>query len=147
MSVPEGKRGEGKFAVLVNAQMLCIYTIKICTNKNVFLPEYQNALTDDIIRTAKNIFIDCWTANNIRITKENENEADRQRNDERKKMRRRLQERAMLNCNNLLALMQIAQLLFHLKLKRIKYWGGRTLETRAMIKAWMESDLKRYSKE
>lgn len=147
MSVPEGKRGEGKFTVLVNAQMLCIYTIKICTNKNVFLLEYQNALTDDIIRTAKNIFIDCWTANNIRITKENENEADRQRNEERKKMRRKLQERAMLNCNNLLALMQIAQSLFHLKLKRIKYWGGRTLETRAMIKAWMESDSKRYSKE
>ena len=110
MSVPEGQRGKGKFTVLTKANMLGIYTVKICCNKKVFLPEYQHALTDDIIRTAKDIFIHCWTANNIRVGKD----------EEKRKERRRLQEQAANDCNNLLALMQMAQTLFHLKLKRIK---------------------------
>lgn len=136
MSVPEGQRGQSKFAVLVKAQQLCIYTIKICNNKKIFLPEYQSALTNDIIQTAKDIFIDCWTANNIMV-----------RGDEEKwKERRKLQERAARNCNNLLALMQIAQTLFHLKLKRIKYWGTNTIEVRNLIRTWIESDAKRYKK-
>lgn len=136
MSVPEGKRGESKFAVLVKAQQLCIYTIKICNNKKVFLQEYQSALTNDIIQTAKDIFIDCWTANNIMV----------RGNEERQKERRYLQERAARNCNNLLALMQIAQTLFHLKLKRIKYWGMNTIEVRNLIRAWIESDAKRFKR-
>ena len=49
------------------ARELAIHTIKICNNKNIFLPEYQSALTDDIIRTAKNIFVNVWTANNIMV--------------------------------------------------------------------------------
>lgn len=137
MSIPESQRGEGRFAVLIKAQQLAIYTIKICCNKNVFLPEYQSALTDDIIRTAKNIFIRCWTANNIRVGSDGE----------KRRERRRLQEQAANDCNNLLALMQMAQTLFHLKLKRIKYWGQNTLEVRGLIRGWIESDTKRYSKE
>ena len=31
------------------ARELAAYTIQICKNKKVFLPEYQSALTDDII--------------------------------------------------------------------------------------------------
>lgn len=49
------------------ARELALYTIKICTNKNIFLPEYQSALTDDIIRKAKDIYTNVWTANNIRV--------------------------------------------------------------------------------
>lgn len=137
MSVPEGQRGKGKFTVPTKANMLSIYTVKICCNKKVFLPEYQHALTDDIIRTAKDIFIHCWTANNIRVGKD----------EEKRKERRRLQEQAANDCNNLLALMQMAQTLFHLKLKRIKYWGERTIEVRTLIRSWIESDTKRYSQE
>lgn len=139
MSVPEGQRGEGRFTVLVKANMLAIYTIKICNNKNVFLEQYQSALTNDIIRTAKDIFIDCWTANNIMIRKTDEDK------EEKIKARRELQERAAIECNNLLALMQMAQTLFHLKTKRIKYWGGKTIEVRGLIRSWIESDTKRYS--
>jgi len=41
MSVPEGKRGEGKFEVLVKARNLFTYTLQICCNTNVFDPKYQ----------------------------------------------------------------------------------------------------------
>ena len=30
------------------ARELALYTIKICQNKNIFIPEYQSSLTDDI---------------------------------------------------------------------------------------------------
>ncbi len=82
MAVPEGQRGEGRFTVLVKANMLAIYTIKICNNKNVFLEQYQSALTNDIIRTAKDIFIYCWTANNILIRKTDEDKEEKKKVDE-----------------------------------------------------------------
>lgn len=139
MAVPENQRGKSKFEVFIKALDLCTYTIKICTNKNIFLEQYQNALTEDIIRTSKDIFIDCWTANNIMIRefpKDHENAVER----------RRLQEKAHRECNNLLALMQIAQTLFHLKTKRIKYWGSMTIEVRNLIQKWKESDAERFRK-
>lgn len=115
MSVPEHKRGKSKFEVFIKAQSLCIHTIKNCTNQNIFLPQYQNALTNDLIQTSKDIFIDCWTVNNIMIRSKEDYDNYMER--------KRLQEKAIRECTNLLAMLQIAQALFHLKTKRIKYWG------------------------
>lgn len=142
MAVPEGKRGERKMEVFTKANNLAIYTIKICNNKKVFLPEYQSALTNDIIRTAKDIFITAWDANGIRVTKTVDGQVvvDQEKREER----RRLQEISVRKCNSLLALMQIAQRLFHLPTKRIKYWGGMTTEVRDLLKKWKESDVRRY---
>ena len=113
---------------------LSIHTIKICNNKNIFLPEYQSALTDDIIRTAKNIFVNVWTANNIMVKSQRQWD-----------YRSQYQQKAVLDCNNLLALISIARILFHLKGKKVKYWSGMTIETRNYIKKWHESDYKRFS--
>ncbi len=116
------------------ARELSVYTIKICNNKNIFLPEYQSALTDDIIRTAKDIFVFTWSANNIRVTDGSD-----------WSMRNKYQKEAVLQCNNLLALISIARVLFHLKGKRVKYWSGMVLETRNYINKWRESDHKRFN--
>lgn len=118
------------------ARELAIYTIKICTNENVFLPEYRSALTDDIIRTAKNIYINTWTANNIRV--------DGKRKEELWNWRSHLQKQAILDCNNLLALIGLARMLFHLKGKRVNFWSEQTLKARNYIKKWRESDIDRY---
>ena len=134
MSVPEGLRGTGRLEVIEKALDLADYTITITANPKIFLPEYQKALTDDINRIALAIYIDAWTANNILV-----------RNAENFAERKRLQERAARNCNNLLALMQLAQKVFHLKLKRIQFWGEKTLNVRNLLRAWKESDYKRYS--
>ena len=134
MSVPEGLRGTGRLEVIEKALDLADYTITITENPKIFLPEYQKALTDDINRIALAIYIDAWTANNILV-----------RNAEDFAERKRLQERAARNCNNLLALMQLAQKVFHLKLKRIQFWGEKTLNVRNLLRAWKESDYKRYS--
>ena len=134
MSVPASQRSHSKLEVILMARHLAAYTIKITKNQNVFLPDYNNGITNDIISIAKSIYVDCWTANNIYVT---------YREDwlERKK----LQENAARNCNNLLALIQLAQEVFHLKTKRIKYWGQKTIDVRNKIRAWSSSDSKRYS--
>lgn len=133
MSVPESQRGKGKFDVIINALYLAQYTITITKNKNTFLPEYQSALTDDLIRSAKDIYINAWKANNIRVTSQ-----------EDWKERKHLQELSILECNSLLATMQLAKKVFHLKSKRIKHWGELTIKARDGIRAWKESDTKRY---
>lgn len=134
MSVPEGLRGTGKLEVIEKALDLAEYTITITANSKVFLPEYRRSLTDDINRIALDIYVDAWTANNIMV-----------KNGENYMERRHLQEKAARNCNNLLALMQLAQKVFHLKLKRIKYWGEKTINVRGLLRAWKESDYKRYA--
>lgn len=134
MSVPESERTKSKFLVLVKADELAVYTIKITNNPNIFLPAYRSALTDDIIRSAKNIFVHCFNANNIRV------------DNDREKMlsRRNLQEQAAQECNNLLALIRIAKPLFHLKSKRIAHWSNMILEVRSEIRSWRDSDKIRY---
>ena len=133
MSVPEGKRSQSHLQIFVKAKNLASYTIKICCNENVFLPKYQNAITNDIMKSAKDIYIKCWTANEIRVV-----------DNETYKERHRLQKEAYRECNNLLALIQMAGSIFHLKNKRLKYWGELIVEVRNMISKWGSSDNKRY---
>ena len=136
MSVPETQRGTGKFEVLIKANDLAVYTMRITKNPKHFPPEYQTALTNDIINTAKNIYMQCWTANNIRVADDAENWRER----------KRLQEAATRDCNNLLALLQMAKPLFHLESKRVKYWAAKTIDVRKRIREWKEGDSKRYNK-
>lgn len=118
----------------VKAHALCCYTLKITSNKKVFTEEYREPLTDRITSIAIDIHILCWTANNIIV-----NSAEDLRD------RSELQRRAVIQCTNLLSLIDIAKSMFHLSTKRVVYWGGLALETRRLISAWRESDRKRYS--
>lgn len=117
------------------ARGVALHTIHICTNKNIFLPEYQSALTDDMIQTAIRIYKNVWKANNIRVTKQTH-----------WKYRSRLQMEAILDCNDLLASIGLARSLFHLKGKKAEYWSGLVIEARTLIAKWHTSDTKRYSK-
>lgn len=135
MAVAEGERSQSKLEVIVKTLDLATYTIRITNNPKVFLPEYRSSLTDDIIRTAKDIYIDAWTANNVLVKTADD-----------WKIRKALQERAARNCNNLLALMQMAKSVFHLKSKRVKYWGEKTITVRGYIRDWRDGDSQRYGK-
>lgn len=133
MSVPENSRTKSKLEVCVKAHDLCCYTLQITANKKIFTEEYQRSLTDRIVETAIGIHCDCWNANNIYV-----------RDAEDYQERKRLQEEAARKCNILLSLMDIAKPLFHLTSKRVFYWGKLTIETRNLIRAWRDSDKKRY---
>lgn len=76
------------------------------------------------------------SGNNIRVTNQEREELRTYRNN--------LQRQAILDCNNLLALIGLARPLFHLKGKKVKYWSEKVIKTRNYIKRWRESDQKRY---
>lgn len=116
------------------AMDLAIHTIKICKNKKIFTEEYQEALTNDIIRCAKDIYINAWNANNVYVTADNG----------RWKEREQLQFTAISKCNELLALINIARRLFHLKGNKVRYWSQMTLEARQMLHRWHEANAKQY---
>ena len=134
MSVPEEKRQQGRLEVIIKALDLATYTTQITANEKVFNPKYRAAVTDDLISHAKNIYLDCWTANNIRVT------AD----EETYKARKRLQDKAIVECNTFLGLLDIAKKVFHLDTRRVTYWGNKIINCRKLIRAWRESDRKRY---
>ena len=133
MSVPEGKRGQGKLQVLVDANALAEYTIRICKNPKIFLPEYQDAMTNDLIHDGKEIFIHAWAANSIRVSSDRDAE-----------QRKELQNQAIMDCDRLLAGIEIAHKLFHLSGKRVRYWSKMALDVKAELRKWRNSDAKRY---
>lgn len=133
-SVLKAKRGETKFDILIKARMLCKYTLEITTNENVFDPRYKTVLTDNIDKLALDIYINLFEANNIDIRKTNPNlKQDYE-------LRRLLVTKAIRNCYNLLALIQLAKPIFHLKSKRIEYWGQMVIDVRDMARKLRNSD-------
>lgn len=134
MSVPVNQRSQGKLEVCVKALDLASYTLKITANKKIFAEELQRSLTDKITGTALDIWTNVWTANNVRVKEEGDLDE-----------RLRLQQEAARLCNILLSLIELAGKVFHLTSKRVSYWTGKTVEVRNMIRAWRESDRKRYS--
>lgn len=116
------------------ARELAEHTICCCGNRKIFLPQYDGGITNDMLTTAKNIYLYVWTANNIRVG----NDPDKW------KRRSQLQEEAALQCNNLLALLSLAHKVFHLKGKKVSYWARMTIDTRGLIRKWHEADVKRY---
>jgi hypothetical protein len=134
VSVPVSKRNENQtLKTLLLAMDLAYYTIKICCNENVFSPKYKNAVTDDLIRLAKDIYINLRTANGIKVETA-----------EDLKLRAGYQLRAKADCDTLIAELDIAKRVFHLSSRRVVYWASKTMECREYIMKWRESDVKRF---
>ena len=134
MSVPVSQRTHGKLEACVKAHDLCCYTLQITANKKIFMTQYQEALTNRIIEAAVTIHTLCWSANNIKVDSEYDyNE------------RIRYQDKAAIQCNVLLSLIEIAKKIFHLETRRVTYWSGLVIDTRNLIRGWRSSDKKRYA--
>jgi hypothetical protein len=138
MSVPVGERDEGRFTLAVKAEYLARYTIEITANENVFLPEYRRAVTDDIISTAKNIYLGIREANDVTVRVGTVFHLGdfRERN--------RLQREALRNCKRLLYLIDLAHRIFHLSTKRVKYWGKIVKNVKDRVHGWIDDDANRY---
>lgn len=132
--VQKDSRREGKLALAVLARMHAKYVMQITSNPKIFDPRYYHAITVDLIRTSKDIYRSIWAANNTPVKSKNDYAA-----------RRKCQVRAVMLCNMMLADIEIAQSVFHLKGKRMRYWAGMVMEIRNKARAWIESDAKRYS--
>lgn len=133
MSVPTGKRTEGKLAVAMNAKNLVLYTLHITDNEKEFPIGQNKDFIPKIRSLATDIFSKVWASNNILVN-----------NEETKKKRLQLQQDACIDCNTLLPMIEIACALYHQPSKRLKYWTSLVVEVRNQIRAWRESDMKRY---
>lgn len=139
MAVPSCERKEGRFSLAIEAERLARYTIQITANEKVFVPEYRRAITDDIVTSAKNIYLSIMEANDVKVRMDTPHQmADWL-------LRRRHQQEALRNAKRLLRLMDLAHRLFHLSSKRVKYWGEMVCGVKNRIQGWMESDKERYT--
>ena len=136
MSVPVNERSHGKLEAYTKAYELATYTLRITSNKKVFTEEFQEQLTDYIISASLDIYLLVGNANDLQVRTAN----DKQNYEERQKM----QKKALDQCGNMGRLILLAKQIFHLSSKRIKYWCGLVKETRTLIKAWSDSDKKRF---
>lgn len=127
-------RGEGKFDTLTKALRLASYTTDITDNKKVFTPDHEKT-TEKIINLAWNIYHRARIANDIRVEIADD-----------LMERRKLQNQAIAECDQLLTAIQIAKRVFHLRLKRIKFWGEMVEEVKNHLKKWRESDADRFRK-
>lgn len=132
--VQKDSRREGKLALAVLARMHAKYVMQITSNPKIFDQRYYHAITVDLIRTSKDIYRSIWAANNTLVKSKGDYAA-----------RRKYQIRAVMLCNMMLADIEIAQSVFHLKGKRMRYWAGMVIEIRNKARVWIESDAKRYS--
>lgn len=138
MSVPVGEREEGKFSLAVKAEYLARYTIEITANENVFLPEYRRQVTDDIISTAKNIYLGIREANDVTVRVDTPFQMKDYRD------RNNLQREALRNCKRLLYLIDLAHRIFHLSSKRVKYWSQIVKNVKDRIHGWIDDDTNRF---
>lgn len=137
MSVPVNERSHGKLEAYFKAFELATYTLKITANKKVFTVEYQEQLTDLIIKAALEVYLMVGDANDLIVKTEKDHKNFLDRID--------LQKQAVKKCSDLNKLILLAKPIFHLSSKRVKYWVGLTNETKSLIKAWCNSDYKRFS--
>lgn len=136
MSVPVNRRSHGKLEAYSKAYELATYTLLITKNKKVFTEEHQDDLTNHLVDAALSIYTLVGSANDMQVR----TEADRKNFDERIEM----QSAALKKCGDMTRLILLAKSVFHLSSKRVTYWTGLTKETRGLIKAWSDSDVKRF---
>ena len=116
--VRKDERGEGKFDAQTKALELATYTVNITDNHKVFTPDHEDT-TKKIVAYATDIYHRTRVANNVPFkTPEAE-------------------------CESLRSEIQIAKMVFHLRMKRVKYWDDLIVEVHDLLQKWRDSDADR----
>lgn len=135
MSVVASKRGHSKFEPVIKAQIVAKHILIITKNEKIFDVAYK-ALTEDIIHSAEHIYIFSFTANNIYA-----------KSKESFEQRIKLETMAIQECKSLLALIDLAYQIFHLKSKKVEYVAKIVNEAEASLQNWRKSDRERSKSE
>ena len=133
MSVPEGMRSESKLEVCVKARKFAAYVAKVTGNRNRF-PEECAMVAYRLADSAMAVNSLTWEANNVRVDG----------NPERAARRLALQDMAANAMNAHLADLEVARSACHMSRKRYHHWSTRAIEVRNLLRAWRESDRRRY---
>lgn len=106
---------------LDKARDLTAHTLKICSNKNIFSEEYSY-LTQKLVDTSLDIYLMARRANNIKVTNLTE-----------RNHRRFQQDVAISESDELLALIDLAKRVFHLKSNKVNFWIAMVEETKMLL--------------
>lgn len=113
---------------------LAQHTLKICNNEKVFTPEFKSTVTERITDVVISIYMNAYTANKLYVGKD-----PRKWNERDSKQRA-----AIFGCDQLLALINLAKRMFHLRSNKVEYWVNKTVSTRELLKKWNDADYNRY---
>ena len=137
MSVVKSKRGKSKFEVLIKANELAAFTIRICSNEKNFPKRYRWTITSKIVDEAIDI---CRF-----IRKANKRALDRAKPAAYNK-RLKYPNKALGNIDSMLALMDIAYYTFNIKDEKIDNWVSMVVSLQTLLERWKKSD-KQYMKQ
>lgn len=143
-NVPAESRKKTPLQAIVNGRTLCKHTLHILANNKVFRATPTGDAEEDaanppqpelvakIRETTLDAYMAAYAANNTPFT------ADNYRH------RRQLQDKSISKLNDLLALIELAAVVFHLPGRRVHHWTDITCLVRNQTQAWKESDYGRY---
>ena len=130
---------ETTLQVVVDAKFFFCHSVRIMGNDKVFAPtnDFRGMTLMRAFELAYDIYEKVWTANTINVRK----------NPEQASERLALQKAAVLSCKQMLALMELMKMQFHLRAQ--KYWNWKRMLMNLGIKAsaWNKSDTVRYAQQ
>ena len=144
--VPAEARGKQAFKPLIDARLLCKYTLEILKNEKHFKSRPSGDEEDDAKNppqpeliakmrdTVMDIYITAFSANEVKLTNDPHNY----------RHRRQLQDKSIARCNELRALVEMSIPIFHIPARRVDHWGGMIELVRNQVQKWKESDYNRY---
>ena len=115
-----------------SAMFLAKHTLIVCDNAKIFKPEHED-LTSRIRKTALNIYLNAYHANKTKLNKAHW------------KNREPLQIEAIRLCNELIGLINLATITFHLRWKKKYYWVSLAVKTKELLVNWHTANLKAVS--
>lgn len=133
--VRANQRSKSRFETCDKALELVTYSCNILCNEKIFDPKYKTFI-DKMASESSMIYHKVRVANSIRID-------DYKKNVEEVQRRIRLEYEALNLCEDLLTDIMISQKLFHLRANRVRYWTKLTVDTKALIAAWIKSEKQR----
>lgn len=133
MSVPTGLRKEGELQVFIKAREVCVHTMKVCTNERYFPKRYRWCLTSKVVDNAVDMYAKLIKANSIRVVGKSDWE-----------MRSALQLKAIADLEELLALLDVAQMVFNVSPRKVAFWVRGITEVRTLARAWHNKDKDRF---
>lgn len=122
------------YAVDATLDLLC-HTLRNCKNPHIFLPEYKDTVTDRITGLAEDIYMNAFSANKIRVRENVPSDWEE---------REAKQKTAILKCDEMVAQINVAKRVLHLRKGKTEYWVRKITYTKSQLTKWHESDLRRY---